>query len=323
MPSPKRFENPWHHAPHRVASILAWKLGLRHVEAPELADAPDHPAGWRAVGADAIARPPASGWRVLWLGHASFLIQGAGLSLLVDPVFASHCSPVPLPGLRRRVPPPCSLGDLPPIDAVLLSHSHYDHLDLATLRRLGRDTRLLVPEGHASWLRRKGFAEVTELAWGESANLPGGTTVTATPAQHFTARSPRDFNRGHWCGWHLAAAGVSLWHAGDSGFCPAFRTIGERHGPIDFGMIPIGAYQPRAIMRPMHMDPDEAVAAFLEARCRQAVAMHWGTFRLTDEPLSEPRLRLERATASAGLPGDAFTAWAVGESRTILPTTLT
>lgn len=137
--------------------------------------------------------------------------------------------------------------------------------------------------------------------------------VTATPAQHFTARTPFDRNRGHWCGWLLEGGGAKIWHAGDSGYCPAFREIGERHGPIDFAMIPIGAYQPRGIMKPMHMNPEEASQVFDDARCRRAVGMHWGTFVLTDEPLQEPPLRLRREQKIRHPGAETFIAGKVGE----------
>jgi N-acyl-phosphatidylethanolamine-hydrolysing phospholipase D len=241
------------------------------------------------------------------------LLQGDHISLLVDPVFSTFCGPFPLPGLRRKVPPPCAIQDLPAIDAVLLTHSHYDHLDLPTLRQLGMEVPLVVADGHAAWLRRKGFEHVTELPWFAHTELAPGIRVTATPAQHFTARTFRDRNRGHWCGWLIEATGVKLWHAGDSGLCDGFRELGERFGPIDFGMIPIGAYQPRHLMRDMHMTPGDAVTAFQHARCLHAAAMHWGTFRLTDEALGEPPVLLERALLQIHLPATAFTARCVGD----------
>lgn len=294
--------------------ILRWKLRLPPHEKPLLPDAPDHPAPHISLSRAEIAIPPTEGWRVSWLGHSSFLVQGTGISILVDPVFASHCSPIPLPGLRRLSPPPCAPGDLPAIDAVLLTHSHYDHLDLPFLRRIGADIPLIVPEGHAAWLKRTGFSDVRELAWFASHTPAPGVTVTATPAQHFTARTLWDRNRGHWCGWLLESPAGKLWHAGDSGYCEAFREIGAIFGPIDFGMIPIGAYQPRHIMRPMHLNPEEAVRVFLETRCRRAVAMHWGTFRLTDEPLGEPPLRLAAALKQSGISPESFIIGAIGQS---------
>jgi N-acyl-phosphatidylethanolamine-hydrolysing phospholipase D len=307
------YHNPWPHAEHGLMEILKWKLGLGPRETPELPDAPDQPAGWQRVTREQIAAPPASGWRAVWLGHAGFLLQGAGVTLLVDPVFSSHCGPLPLPGLRRLVPSPCAIDDLPAIDAVLLTHSHYDHLDLPTLRQLGKQVPLVVPDGHATWLRRKGFTRVTELPWFASTEPAPGIRVTATPAQHFTARTLRDRNRGHWCGWLIESATTKLWHAGDTGLCDAFLEIGRRFGPIDFGMIPIGAYQPRHIMRPMHLNPAEAVTAFLHTRCRRAAAMHWGTFRLTDEPLGEPPIMLERARCLHNIPANAFSCHNVGD----------
>ena len=299
--------------------VLKWKFGIGPCEQSRIPEAPNDAAGWKAIAAESIATPPLAGWRVHWLGHASFLLQGCGLNLLIDPVFSDHCSPFPIPSLRRKVSTPCVLTDLPGVDAVLLTHAHYDHLDLPTLRKLGLGTRLLVPEGHAAWLRKKGFSDVTEVRWRKSVDLGGDLRITATPAQHFTARSPIDRNLAHWCGWLIESPQGSLWHAGDSGYCDAFREIGERHGPIDFGMIPIGAYQPRHLMRPMHLNPDEAVDVLVETRCRRAVAMHWGTFRLTDEPLGEPPLLLAAALESRAIDPSVFVAGLIGQSWEVLP----
>lgn len=306
------FRNPWPHAEHGFIDILRWKLKWGPQETPVLPDAPDRPAGRQSLGREQIASPPAEGWRVTWLGHAAFLLQGAGLSLLIDPVFSDYCAPLPLPSLRRKVATPCELGDLPEIDAVLLTHGHYDHLDLPTLRNLGSGIRIICAEGHGRWLERKGFSNVRELPWRERLEIATSVYVTSTPAQHFTARSPFDRNAGHWCGFLVEGAGCKLWHAGDSGWCPAFQEIGGRHGPIDFGMIPIGAYQPRHIMKAMHMNPEEAVRAFVESRCRRAVAMHWGTFRLTDEPMGEPPLLLGNALDGQGISRESFCVADVG-----------
>ncbi len=317
--SARKFRNPWLHEPHRFLDVLRWKLGLPPRETCALPGTPDEPAGRIALDAEDIARPPQHGWRATWLGHASFLLQGEGVSLLVDPVFSSHCAPVPLRSLRRLVQPPCRLEDLPSIQAVLLTHSHYDHLDLTTLRRLGKQTALFVPEGHAKWLARKGFHNVAEVPWWDRVDFCNGIKLTATPAQHFTARSPWDRDLAHWCGWLVQGASCKLWHAGDSGYCGVFQEIGRRCGPIDFGMIPIGAYQPRHLMRAMHLDPEEAVKVFLETRCRRAVAMHWGTFRLTDEPLGEPPLLLSAALEKHGIAAEDFVAGKIGSSWTIQP----
>jgi len=318
-PPARKFQNPWPTESHGFLDILRWKLGIMAREGPLLPDAPDSPAGRIALAGNQIAYPPRQGWRVVWLGHSSFLLQGAGLSILVDPVFSDHCAPVPLRALRRHVAVPCPVAELPRIDAVLLTHSHYDHLDLPTLRLLGNHVPLWVPEGHKRWLVHKGFTRAREIPWMGSGVLADGVRLTATPARHFTARSLWDRNRGHWCGWLIEGAGCLLWHAGDSAYCPAFREIGARFGPLDFGMIPIGAYQPRAIMRAVHMNPEEAVLAFVESRCLRAVAMHWGTFRLTDEPLGEPPLRLKAALENHRLPPDAFVAGRVGECWDVVP----
>ena len=313
----KTFENPWPHDSHGFADILRWKLGMGEREQARLPDAPGLGAPSMKPDLALIASPPTSGWYVTWLGHSSFLLQGCGKSFLIDPVFSEHCSPLPIPSLRRKVAPPCRVSGLPHIDAILLTHSHYDHMDLPTLRKLGKNIPLFTPSGHAGMLGKKGFTSVTEIPWWQSVEVFPDVKITAVPAQHFTARTPFDKNLAHWCGWVIEGDGKRLWHAGDSGYCPAFSEIGKRFGGIDLAMVPIGAYQPRHIMRAMHMNPDEAVQAFLDAECRAAVAMHWGTFRLTDEPMGEPPLLLERAVEREKLPSGAFVAVKVGETRRI------
>jgi N-acyl-phosphatidylethanolamine-hydrolysing phospholipase D len=256
---------------------------------------------------------PGRGWRITWLGHASFLLSGCGAHLLIDPVFAGYCGPLQLLGFKRKVPPPCALEALPPITAVLLTHTHYDHCDLPTLRGLGTQVPLIVPAGHAAWFAKLGFVGARDVAWWGSVDVAPGVSVTATPAQHFTARGLWDRNRGHWCGWCVAGDGRKLWHSGDSGYCPAFREIGARLGPIDFGMISIGAYEPRWFMRAVHMNPGEAVKVFQETACRKATAMHWGTFQLSDEPLGEPPLLLASSLLNNDIAPDHFEAGCVGQ----------
>lgn len=292
--------------------ILRWKLKIGHDEPAGIRDAEDVPAGLAELDVSSIANVPETGWKITWIGHASFLIQGCGLSILIDPVFSEYCFTLPIPFLRRRVQPPFFLADLPRIDAVLITHSHFDHLDLPTLRSIDPRAQIWIAEGHSEWLSKMLAREVRELPWHGSANLNGKVKITATPAQHFTSRTPFDKDKGHWCGWMLEGGGSKLWHAGDSGYCPSFLEIGERYGPVDFAMIPIGAYQPRSIMKPMHMNPEEAVQAFLDARCQRAVAMHWGTFTLTDEPMQEPPLRLRAELARRQMHADSFVAGQIG-----------
>lgn len=300
-----RFRNPWQLPEQSLWDILRWKLGMVERE-PQVAGGYENlPARRVELDAGAMGPPPDRGWRVVWLGHASFLLQGCGLTLMIDPVFSRYCGPLPLPLFRRLVDPPCAIECLPKVDAVLLTHSHYDHLDLDSLRFLGNETLLMVPEGHAGWLREKGFLQVRELPWHQTDERLG-IRITATPARHFTARTPFDRNRGHWCGWLIEGGSCKLWHAGDTGYCPAFTELGRQHGPIDLGMIPIGAYGPRRVMEPVHLDPEAAAAVFLESRCLRAVPMHWGTFQMTDEPVGEPPRRLAEACAQRGIAEGLF-----------------
>lgn len=248
--------------------------------------------------------------RVTWIGHATMLVQLPGLNVLTDPVWSDRCSPVGLLGPKRFVPPPLSLEELPPIQAVLISHDHYDHLDRPSVyalhERFGDALTWLTPLGHRGWFARSGIRSVVECDWWEGAFPAAGWEAVATPSRHWSRRRPLGTNRRLWSGWVLrrpGGDGPRVWFLGDSGACPAFREIGERLGPFDVSLVPIGAYEPRWFMQAAHVTPEEAVRAYLDAGgCGAFIGMHWGTWRLTFEDPLEPPSRARAAWAAEGLP---------------------
>jgi N-acyl-phosphatidylethanolamine-hydrolysing phospholipase D len=234
-----------------------------------------------------------------WMGHASVLVQMDHATILTDPIWSDTASPVSWLGPRRFVPPPMPVTALPPIDAVLISHSHYDHLDLPTLRQLAaRGTRFFVPLRVGAILRGEGIGEVEELDWWESRAL-GPLTITCVPARHWSQRGLGDFNRTLWSGWVVTGPTRRFWFAGDTGYSRLFTQIGERLGPFDLAALPIGAYDPPAMMQPVHLNPEEALQAGLDARADRLLGIHYGTFDLTDEPLDEPPRRFRGAAGRA------------------------
>ncbi|HWZ58920.1 MAG TPA: MBL fold metallo-hydrolase [Gemmatimonadaceae bacterium] len=328
MPSHHRpgggFQNPWGpgSAQHGFGAFLRWVLidrpRHRRPSIDRSAFAASHP---RAEPRFPVPRAGGDDLVLTWVGHSSFLIQIGGRNLLVDPVWSAYASPIQGVGPRRWVEPGIDLAGLPPIDGVVISHDHYDHLDRPTVRRLvaaAPDAPWAAPLGVGRWLRRQGVRTVVERDWWESIEW-GLVTLTATPAQHFSGR--RFDNRNHtlWCGWVVRAGSRAVYYAGDTGFHPAFDEIGRRLGPFDAACVPIGAYEPEWFMRAVHMNPEEAVAAFQALGSPRAVVagMHWGTFKLTDEPLDEPARRATAAWAAAGLPADRLWIPAHGETRII------
>jgi len=268
-----------------------------------------------------MLRQPAGAPRLTWIGHSTFLIQYLGLNILTDPVFSDRVSPVNFAGPRRLVPLPVTIAELPPIDLVVISHNHYDHLDLASVRALGNGPRYLVPLGLQSLLMAGGIDRdrVRELDWWES-HRAGNLTVTATPAQHWSGRGLRDRNRTLWCGWHLAIGEFSAWFAGDTGYNEIqFREIGEHFGGMDLALIPIGAYEPRWFMRRQHINPEEAVRIHREVRSQLSVGMHWATFQLSAEDVDAPRAQLTHALRRQD-DTRPFITMAIGESRLITAT---
>jgi L-ascorbate metabolism protein UlaG (beta-lactamase superfamily) len=252
---------------------------------------------------------------VTFVGHATFLVQVAAANLLIDPVYADRASPVAFAGPRRVRPPGVRFDALPPISLVLLSHNHYDHCDLGTLRALDRrfEPRLVTPLGNGRLLRAAGVRHVEELDWWQTASA-APLSITLTPAQHFSSRNMVDRNRALWGGFLLEADGRRLFFAGDTGYGPHFREIAARLGPIDLALLPIGAYEPRWFMKDIHMNPAEAVQAHLDLAARQSIGMHYGTFQLTPEAIDAPVRELVKALRERGVPPEQFRTIEVAES---------
>jgi N-acyl-phosphatidylethanolamine-hydrolysing phospholipase D len=267
------------------------------------------------VDIERITRAPDAP-QVTWLGHSSSLVQYAGMNVLFDPVFSERVSPVSFLGPRRVVPAPLALDELPDIHAVFISHNHYDHLDRHVVKALGNGPLWCVPLGLKQWLTGLGIAKarIVELDWWETHEI-GASTVTATPAQHWSGRGLRDRCRTLWSGWAIEWADFRCWYSGDTGYArPIFTTIGRRLEPLDLAIIPIGAYAPRWFMQAQHVNPEEAVQIFSDVGARRAIGVHWGVFQLSAEPIDEPPRRLQAAAASAGLAPEAFVAPALGET---------
>lgn len=258
---------------------------------------------------------------VTWVGHATLLVQMENLTFLTDPIWSKRPSPISWLGPNRFVKPGISIDNLPEIDFVLISHNHYDHLDLPTLLQLAKrnpKTKFFVPLGNAALLRKKGIKQVQELDWGETVDL-AGTTIHCLPSQHWSKRSLHDTNRALWSSWAVTGTDRKFYFAGDTGYFQGFAEIGEKLGPFDLAAVPIGAYEPTAMMRASHMNPEEAIQAAIDLKADRALAIHFGTFNLSDEPVAEPPQRFRVAAQQAELDTslDSNNAWImnVGETR--------
>lgn len=254
---------------------------------------------------------------VTWIGHATVLVQMGHVTFLTDPTWSDRPSPVPLLGPSRYVEPGLEMDELPPIDFVLISHNHYDHLDLPTLQSLAKrnpETLFYVPLGNAVLLQQQGIDNVEELDWGQTATYKS-VTVHCLPSQHWSKRSLTDDNKALWSSWAVTSADKRFYFAGDTGYFPGFEAIGNKLGPFDLVALPIGAYSPRAMMRESHMNPEEALLAAIDLQAKRAVAIHFGTFDLSDEPLAEPPLRFRDAARNSELGEESAWVLGIGETR--------
>ncbi len=253
---------------------------------------------------------------ITWLGHAAFLIHLDGLNILTDPFLSERASPFRyLLGPKRFSPPGIHVENLPPIDIILISHNHYDHLDRETLRKIPNKDRITVitPLRNGQLLRPLGFANIHELNWGESTTA-GSLNVTVVPAIHFSARSLWDRNRMLWGGFAIQGQHEKLYFSGDTTYGPAFKNMAA-YGPFDIGMIGIGAYDPVELMKGSHATPEQAIEIAQDLHVKTVIGMHWGSIRLTNEPAFEPPQRFVKAGEKAGFKPENLWAMKIGETR--------
>jgi L-ascorbate metabolism protein UlaG (beta-lactamase superfamily) len=260
-------------------------------------------------------RPPArvedAVWRVCFVGHASLLVQTAGINMLLDPVWSKRASPFRYMGPKRVNDPGIAFSDLPPIDVILVSHGHYDHLDLATLSQLAaaHRPRVITPLGNDTIMRNHDPTIAAEsYDWDERVELAPGVAVTPVPTRHWSARNLSDRNMSLWASFVIEGPGGSVYFVGDSGYGDGryFRRVRERHGSLRLAILPIGAYEPRWFMREQHMNPAESVQAFIDCGAEFALGHHFGTFQLTDESIDAPLVALTDALNVAEIPAERF-----------------
>lgn len=275
---------------------------------------------WSMQADFAFAAAQASQPAVWWLGHATVLLRIDGMHVITDPHLGQRASPLPFLGPERKVPAPVRVQQLPKIDAVLISHSHYDHLDAQTVRQLIRANPGIIfyaPLGLADWLRTHGAHQVEELDWWDRREQHA-FEVHCVPAQHWSARTPFDRNRTLWCGWLLRAGSFSFYFSGDTGYSPYLAEISERLGAPSLAALPIGAYEPRWFMRGQHINPEEAVRLHRQLAIRQSLAIHWGTFELADDSLDDPVHALKQSLLEQQVHEKEFWILRQGESRSII-----
>jgi L-ascorbate metabolism protein UlaG (beta-lactamase superfamily) len=301
----KRFFNPDAPQARGWLDVLRWMLTSRPEPSPRFVSDVEQSKPPSSVEGDEL--------RVTLINHSTLLLQQSGSHILTDPIWSERASPFTWIGPRRRRKPGVRWEDLPRVDTVLLSHNHYDHLDLASLRRLagGGQSQFIVPTGVARLLRAQGIGPVHELDWGESLAL-ARTTIHSVPALHFSSRGIFDRNRTLWCGYVMETASAMVYFAGDTAFGDHFAQIRERFGAPRLALLPIGAYEPRWFMSPVHMDPEQAVRAHHILGAGTSIAIHHGTFQLADDGLDTPKKRLGECA-----PGDSFLVLDNGQSITL------
>ncbi|HXT30102.1 MAG TPA: MBL fold metallo-hydrolase [Vicinamibacterales bacterium] len=300
----ERFFNIDRSADRSLRDVVRWMRTRERTAWPRSAASGGYPPPPASVAPGRVA--------LTFIGHSTFLVRTASLTFITDPVFTSHAGPFGVLGPRRVRSPGLPFASLPPVDIVLVSHNHYDHLQHSSLRHFQRSASYVAPLGVGPYLGLR-TSRIHELDWWQTVQI-GGAAITAVPAQHFSARTPWDRNRTLWCGFVVEVDGLTIYFAGDTGYATHFAEAGGRWPRIDLALLPIGAYEPRWFMVYAHMNPEEAVRAHLDLHAGASVGMHFGTFQLTDEAIDEPLRALERARAERSVTADAFRVLGFGET---------
>lgn len=307
----QRFFNPEGVEPAGLNALLRWQFSGKRVRWPKGVVSPFHQAK-PDERVDGVAL------RVTMVGHATMLVQVAGLNILTDPVWSTWASPVSFLGPKRVVPPGIRFEDLPPIDLVLVSHNHYDHLDVATLTRLQRAhaPRIVTPLGNDAIIRRVlPNSRITVVDWGDRVEIRPGITIDAEPAHHWSARGIRDRRMALWASFVLSTPAGRIYHVGDTGFHEGvnYEAAREKHGGFRLAILPFGAYEPRWFMKGQHQNPEEAVKGMRLCNAAYVAGHHFGTFQLTDEAIEAPVEALTEALAEQGVAADRFRPLRAGE----------
>ncbi len=304
----RRYFNPADPRGRGLRDVLVWMFARKKQPWPRWVDDPPQPDPPRSVKGDELS--------VTFVNHSTFLIQTHGLSILTDPIWSERASPLAFAGPRRVRRPGVPFQRLPPIDVVLVSHNHYDHLDLPTLRLLESAFRplFLTALGNRRYLKQRGLDCVEELDWWQSFGVGAALEITLTPAQHFSARGLFDRDQTLWGGFLIRAGSRTVYFAADTAYPGPFTDVRKRASHLDLALLPFGAYEPRWFMSAAHMNPEDAVRAHLDLGGPFTLGMHFGTFQLTDEPIDEPVRHLQAALARHGVPPGRFRVPAFGET---------
>ena len=328
--SPKNpYYNPYknHHTPDGFRNVhvaeRVKKRGLMYWAIHELLT-PDERFVPEAVPADMdlIHHPDPDVAQTTWIGHATFLLQYNGVNVLTDPIFSDRASPISFLGPKRKIDAAVELDALPPIDYVLISHNHYDHLDKPSVKAL-KDSVFYAPLGLKKWLKKRGVKTVHEMDWYDTDKTPFGdahpSCITFLPGQHFSRRRIWDGNASLWGSWTARIGDFRFYFAGDTAYMPEFADVGARVGEVDLALVPVGAYEPREILKTVHATPEEAVKIGLHVGAKRILPMHWSTFRLTSEPMAEPGERFRVAAEKAGYNSATAPTLRIGETYSFAP----